>query len=310
MTRSGAVTHAAVVVGAGRMGQAHATAWERLGVPVRWAVSPRRRPALAAAPDAGWATDLDQALADPAVTIVSICTPTPSHADLAVRALAAGRHVLLEKPIALTVADAERVAAAAEDAPGILMVAHVVRFFPAYAALLERVASGGVGHPRAVRTTRLSAAGSPDEARWLQDEERSGGLVVDFAIHDIDQANALLGAPRAVTALPMPGDGFGAPVAVTIEYAEGGIAQILAAADLPAGTPFQTSLDVVGDAALDALADAPGDPFEEQARYLLECIAAGVRPRRAPVAAAVEALRVSLAARESLRTGARVVLAE
>jgi predicted dehydrogenase len=310
VTRSGAVTHAAVVVGAGRMGQAHATAWTRLGVPVRWAVSPRSRPALGAAPDARWATDLDQALADPAVTIVSICTPTPTHADLAVRALAAGRHVLLEKPIALTVADAERVATAAEDAPGILMVAHVVRFFPAYAALAERVASGSVGRPRAVRATRLSAAASPDEARWLQDEERSGGLVVDFAIHDIDQANALLGAPRAVTALPLPGDGFGAPVAVTIEYADGGIAQILATADLPAGTPFQTSLDVVGDGGLDALADAPGDPFEEQARYFLGCVESGVRPRRAPVAAAVDALRVSLAARESLRTGARVVLAE
>ncbi|OJX75420.1 Gfo/Idh/MocA family oxidoreductase [Leifsonia sp. 71-9] len=310
MTRSGATTHAAVVVGAGRMGQAHATAWESLGVPVRWAVSPRRRPALDAAPEARWATELDEALTDPAVTIVSICTPTPDHADLAVRALAAGRHVLLEKPIALTVADAERVAAAADRAAGILMVAHVVRFFPGYAALLERVAAGSVGRPLAVRATRLSAASSPDDARWLRDEERSGGLVVDFAIHDIDQANALLGAPRAVTALPLPGDGFGAPVAVTIEYANGGIAQILATADLPAGTPFQTSLDVVGDGGLDALADAPGDPFEEQARYFLGCVESGVRPRRAPVAAAVDALRVSLAARESLRTGARVVLAE
>jgi len=310
VTLSGAATHAAVVVGAGRMGQAHATVWKSLGVPVRWAVSPRSRPALDAAPDARWATDLDQALADPAVTIVSICTPTPTHADLAVRGLAAGRHVLLEKPIALTVSDAERVAAAAEEAPGILMVAHVVRFFPAYAALLERVACGSVGRPRAVRATRLSAAAPPDEARWLHDEERSGGLVVDFAIHDIDQANALLGAPRAVTALPAPGDGFGAPVAVTVEYAEGGIAQILAAADLPAGTPFQTSLDVVGDGGLDALADTPGDPFEEQARYFLACVNAGVGPGRAPVAAAVDALRVSLAARESLRTGARVVLAE
>nr|WP_276511743.1 Gfo/Idh/MocA family oxidoreductase [Leifsonia aquatica] len=190
------------------------------------------------------------------------------------------------------------------------MVAHVVRFFPAYADLLERVASGSVGRPRAVRATRLSAAAPPDGARWLRDEERSGGLVVDFAIHDIDQANALLGAPRAVTALPLRGDGFGAPVAVTIEYADGGIAQVLAVADLPAGTPFQTSLDVVGDVGLDALADAPGDPFEEQARYFLGCVESGVRPRRAPVAAAVDALRVSLAARESLRTGARVILAE
>lgn len=304
------MTHAAVVVGAGRMGQAHASAWASLGVPVRWAVSPRRPPALDAAPDARWATDLGAALDDPAVTIVSICTPTPSHVDLAVRALAAGRHVLLEKPIALTVADAERVAAAAERAPGILMVAHVVRFFPGYAALIDRVAAGSVGRPRAVRATRLSAAVSADDARWLEDEERSGGLVVDFAIHDVDQANALLGAPRAVTAVRAPGDGFGTPVALTIEYADGGVAQILAAADLPAGTPFRTSLEVLGDGGLDAVAELPGDPFLEQARAFLHCVDAGLRPRRAPVAAAVEALRVCLAARASLRAGARVVLAE
>ncbi|MFF2050391.1 Gfo/Idh/MocA family protein [Leifsonia sp. NPDC058194] len=302
------MSHAAVVVGAGRMGQAHAAAWEAIGVPVIWAVSPRRRPELTAAPGARWATDLDEALADPAATIVSICTPTPSHADLAVRALAAGRHVLLEKPIALTVADAERVAAAAERGPAALMVAHVVRFFPGYAALHERVAAGAVGTPRAVRATRLSARSS--DAPWLDDERDSGGMIVDFAIHDVDQANALLGAPLAVTATRAPGDGFGAPAALTIEYRSGGVAQILAAADLPVGTPFRTSLDVVGDRGVDAVAELPGDPFREQARYFLQCVTNGTPPERSPVRAAVEALRVCRAARESARTGTRVVLAE
>lgn len=302
------MTHAVAIVGAGRMGQAHAAAWEALGVPVRWAVSPRRRPQLAASPAARWATDLDEAIDDPAVTIVSICTPTPSHADLAVRALESGRHVLLEKPIALTVPDARRVEAAAQSAPGVLLVAHVVRFFPGYAALSDRVAAGVVGRPRAVRASRLSATSG--EAPWLEDEELSGGLVVDFAIHDIDQANALLGAPLAVTAVSAPGVGFGTPVALTVEYESGGVAQLLAAADLPPGTPFQTSLEVVGDRGVDALAELPGDPFREQARYLLDCIDSGARPVRAPVEAAVDALRVALAARDSLHSRARVVLAE
>ncbi|WP_348790072.1 Gfo/Idh/MocA family oxidoreductase [Leifsonia sp. NPDC080035] len=308
-TPSTARSHAVAVVGAGRMGAAHAAAWAACDVPVRWVVSPRRRPELAAAPDAAWATTLDEALADPAVTIVSVCTPTPTHADLATDALAAGRNVLLEKPIALTLEDAERVASAAASATGILMVAHVVRFTPGYAALADRVAAGSVGRPRAVRAARLSAA--PAGSAWLADEERSGGMVVDFAIHDVDQANLLLGTPVAVTATAAPGagGGFGAPAAITVEYGGGGVAQLFAVSDLPDGTRFRTSLEVVGESGVDAMADLPGDPFEAQARYLLACIADGTPPLRAPVGSAVEALRVCLAAAESLRTGRRIPLA-
>lgn len=299
-------SHGAMVVGAGRMGHAHAEAWAACGVPVRWVVSPRTRPELPAAPGARWATSLAEALADPGADLVSICTPTPTHADLAVQALAAGRNVLLEKPIALSLRDAERVADAAALAPGVLMVAHVVRFFAGYAALAERVAAGSVGLPRAVLASRLSAA--PDGAEWLADESRSGGMIVDFAIHDADQANGYLGEPVAVTAVRAPGASFGAPAAITVEYASGGVAQLLAVSDLPAGTPFRTSLEVVGDRGVDTLTDLPGDAFAAQARYFLECVETGAEPVRSPVGAAIDALRVCLAARESARTGARVVL--
>jgi predicted dehydrogenase len=300
---------AAAVVGAGRMGRAHAAAWAALGVPVRWAVSPRTRPDLPGAPEARWARTLEEALADPEVTFVSVCTPTPSHAALATRALEAGRHVLLEKPIALTLADAEALAAVAERSAGTLMVAHVVRFFPGYAALAERVAAGEVGRPRLVRASRVSA--TPRWAGWLADEELSGGMLIDFAIHDVDQANLLLGRPIAVTSIGTTGSGtggFGAPVATTIEYADGGVAQIASAADLPDGEPFRSALEVIGDRGADAVREAEGDPFVEQARYFVHCVETGTPPERAPVEAAVEALRVSTAARESLRSGRRVVL--
>lgn len=298
--------HAAIVIGAGNMGRAHAAAWAHLGVPVRWAVAPRRRPDLPAAPDARWATGPAEALADPACDLVSICTPTPTHAALAAQALDAGKHVLLEKPIAFTVAEAEQLAEHAARAPGTLMVAHVVRFFPAYAALAARVAAGSVGRPRAVRASRRSAA--PRGARWLEDERRSGGMMVDFAIHDIDQACAYLGTPVAVTAVRAPGSGFGAPAAITVEFAAGGVAQLLAVADLPADAPFSTTLEVVGDRGADALGEEAGDPFAVQARYFLDCVEHGLEPTRSPVEAAVQALRVSLAARDAARTGARVTL--
>ncbi|MGN7799761.1 Gfo/Idh/MocA family protein [Leifsonia sp. 22587] len=306
--RHGAARHAAAIVGAGRMGRAHAAAWRSAGVPVRWVVSPRHRPDLADAPDARWATALDEVLADPDVTIVSICTPTPSHADLAVQALEAGRNVLLEKPIALTMDDALRVQDAASRASGLLMVAHVVRFFPGYAALAERVAAGSVGRPRVVRASRISDR--PVGYDWLEDEARSGGMLVDFAIHDIDQAALHLGRAVAVTSVPLPGAGFGAPVVTTIEYAGGGAAQLLSVSDLPPGSPFRTGFEVVGDAGVDAAEPDAGDAFAEQARYFVRCVDTAETPTRAPVGAAVEALRVALAARESARTGRRVALRE
>lgn len=300
------MTEAVAVVGTGRMGRAHAAAWAANGVPVRWAVSPRRRPDLPDAPDARWATRLDEALDDPAVTIVSVCTPTPSHADLAIRALDAGRHVLLEKPIALTLEDAERVEAAAARSTGTLMVAHVVRFFPGYAALAERVEAGSVGRPRVVSASRISSA--PVGYDWLEDDSRSGGMLVDFAIHDFDQAAAYLGRAVAVTSVALAGTGFGVPVATTIEYEGGGVAQVLSASDLPEGQPFRTAFEVVGDAGVDAAEPDAGDAFAAQARYFLDCVAAGAPSTRAPVSSAVEALRVALAARESAVTGRRIPL--
>lgn len=298
--------HAVAIVGAGRMAEAHARAWAAVGVPVRWVVSPRRRPALAAAPGARWATTFEEALADPAVTIVSVCTPTPTHAAIAIQALDAGRNVLLEKPIALTLDDARAVESAAVRASGVLMVAHVVRFFPEYTALAARVADGSVGTPRAVRATRLTS--SSRRPSWMADAEQSGGMVVDFAIHDFDQANLHLGEPVAVTAARVPG-GYGAPVSTTIEYRDGGVATVLSVADLPEGFAFTTSLDVVGSDGMDALRPGSDDePFAEQARYFLACVEAGSAPALCPTGAAVDALRVALAARESLRAGGRVLL--
>jgi predicted dehydrogenase len=302
--------HRIAIVGAGRMGAEHAAAWRRagLGDAIAYVVSPRTRPVLADAVGPTWVRSLSDALADPAVDLVSICTPTPSHARLAIEALDAGRNVLLEKPIALTLDEAFAVAEAARRSRGILMVAHVVRFMAGYAELVDRVSRGAVGTPRLVRAERVSAA--PPSPSWFDDESRSGGLLVDFAIHDFDQANLLLGTPVAVRAVRVPGEGFGTPVVSTVEYAKGGAAQILSAADLPRGFAFRTGLEVIGSDGVDELRAVDDDPFLAQARYFLECVERGVEPLRAPVDAAVDALRVALAARASLGTGAAVAIGD
>src|SRR5436190_20425423 len=89
--------------------------------------------------------DLDEMFADPKVDLVDICLPPSFHADAAVAALKAGKHVFCEKPIALTAADARRMVNAARSAGKLLMIGHVLAFFPEYAFAYQAVQSGKYG---------------------------------------------------------------------------------------------------------------------------------------------------------------------
>ena len=294
--------HGIAIVGGGNMGRTHARAWSELGLgrDIRFICTPSPGADFPHAPSARFVTDFDEVLADAEVDIVSVCTPTPSHRDLAVRALGAGKHVLLEKPIALSTDDAEAIAAVAAESTGILMVAHVVRFFDGYQRVRGEAESGRLGELRHVRTTRMSAA--PTWASWLADESRSGGMLVDFAIHDLDQLNLFLGQPVAVTTVQAGSPGR---FETTVEYAAGGVGRAETCAEMPAGTPFSSSLEVTGDAGTasfrypDATHD---DAFVRQAAYFLRCVDDGPEPHYCPTESAVLALRVARAARESLRS--------
>lgn len=319
------------IIGAGNMGRAHAAAWASLGEEVAYVCTPKVEPLPAPLPGAEAARivhELDAVLQDPAVDILSVCTPTDSHAGIATRALAAGRNVLLEKPIALEITHALAIRDAAAASSGMLMVAHVVRFFPGYERMRDAVADGRVGRPWTVRAERLTSGGNAPA--WLKDEGRSGGILVDFAIHDFDQLNLLLGEPIAVTSL----GSTRAAVETTVEYEGGGIGRVLTSMALPTGFPFSTSLDVIGSAGSARYAystadsGAPGlseyretsahgetrarvtgeDPYARQAEYFLHCIESGTPPARSPVEAAIAALGVSRAARRSLSSGERVAL--
>src|SRR5689334_18156054 len=76
--------------------------------------------------------NLDDILRDPQIELIDITLPTPQHADVAVRALEAGKHVLCEKPMALALADCDRMVEAAHKADRLLMIGHVLPFFPEY----------------------------------------------------------------------------------------------------------------------------------------------------------------------------------
>jgi predicted dehydrogenase len=113
----------------------------------------RLRPAF---PDARTTGDLADLLADDALDAVVLATPVPTHADLAERVLRAGKHCFVEKPLAQSVADAERVVAAAEECGRLLMVGHLLEYHPGVARLKELVTSGELGDLHYVYSHRLN----------------------------------------------------------------------------------------------------------------------------------------------------------
>jgi predicted dehydrogenase len=99
---------------------------------------------------------LDEVLADPGLDGVLLATPVPTHADLAVRVLAAGKHCFVEKPLAQSVADAQRAVDAAAASDRILMVGHLLEYHPGVRALAEVVHSGELGDIHYIYTNRLN----------------------------------------------------------------------------------------------------------------------------------------------------------
>ena len=139
-----------------------------------------------------------EAVKDPGAEAVDICLPTSQHAEVAMAALRAGKHVLVEKPMALDGATCDALIAEAERSRRILMAAQVVRFIPDYRAAADLIRSGQLGKVRSAIFRRRCAA--PFWSQWLSDASVSGGGVFDLLIHDVDFCIQLLGRPRAVSA--------------------------------------------------------------------------------------------------------------
>jgi predicted dehydrogenase len=135
-------------------------------------------------------------LAQANVDAVVIAVPTGLHQPIASAALAARIPVLLEKPMARTVAQCQRLIDEAEGANTLLMVAHCRRFDPYWMAWGQYVSSGKLGAPVLWRDIRASVG----IGGWYLDEELGGGPLLDGAIHNYDFANLIFGEPESVFA--------------------------------------------------------------------------------------------------------------
>ncbi len=146
-------------------------------------------------------TDYRDVLADPNVHAVSVCVPNDLHAEISVAALAAGKHVLCEKPMTDTLAHAEEIVAAAEKSDKQFMMAMNNRFSGETQLLKALIDEGRLGEIYFAKTGWTRRSGIPGLGGWFTTKERSGGgPLLDIGVHALDRTVYLMGNPAPVSA--------------------------------------------------------------------------------------------------------------
>ena len=136
------------------------------------------------------------ATADVAAAIVA--SPPFLHRPLAEAALAAGCHVFVEKPMAVTLEDCDAMMRAAEAAARTLMVGQALRYYPTWRYIRERVAAGAIGRPIGAQVTRVGGGWGSDSVPWRLEMAQCGGMLMEVNAHELDFMCHLLGEPRRV----------------------------------------------------------------------------------------------------------------
>lgn len=175
------------IIGAGRIARTHAMAYKSVA---RGVLAACTDVVLQAAQTFGAENNLrifessDELLASRDIDAVIIATPNGLHAEQTTAALRAGKHVFCQKPIAMTIAEAESVIAEAEQRPGqILQYGFMLRFTPPLGAVRERLKAGGIGDPI---VSRSAIFGWEPSALWFYDPRQGGGVILDTMVHFAD----------------------------------------------------------------------------------------------------------------------------
>jgi len=144
-----------------------------------------------------WTTERDELLARQDVQAVVVCTPTGYHPEAVIAAAQAGKHVLCEKPMAMTVSEGEQMARACEEAGVLLQIAFVRRFCNEWLKLREIIQDGMIGRPVVWRSV---SGGSGAPTPWFFDAKIGGGPFIDGAVHNYDFARFIFGEASSVMA--------------------------------------------------------------------------------------------------------------
>ena len=254
---------------------------------------------------------------------IDIITPNDCHAEYAVKAIQAGKHVFIEKPLEVSTVTAKPIVEAAKLSDKTIMVGHVVRYFPMYKKGHDMVASGAVGTPAAARMTR--GGGMPGgEGGWFADHARSGGVFVDLAVHDFDWLLWTLGPvtkvfAKSVGAKEGKGPDYGL---ATLTFESGCVAHV--ESTWMDQTESRTAFEVSGSDGmiefdsrstptlrsglkLDQNFNTDDDPFYCQMKDFVDAVREG-KPAPLTVLDAYKALEIAEACVTSAKTNAPVFL--
>ena len=279
-------------------------------------------------------TNYEDMLADPTIDAVSITTMWDQHTDIAIAALNAGKHVFLEKPMASTVLDCQKIITASEKAGGILQIGHIVRFNPRYRAAKKAISEGAIGKILSLSSRRnIPAAWTPEILNKI-------GPIVGDAIHDTDIMLWLTG-DRIISAYAQTVDlrGLKNPdIGQTMyRFASGATAILETVWCMPEHTPFDIDerMTVIGSEGLIHIQDTfpnlgivtktsglrspdttywpefdgyRGGALREEFLYFADCALKGIAPTMGTPVEAMRALEATLAAEESARTGKVVII--
>lgn len=331
------------IVGLGFMGRMHYRCWSTLPGATVTAVCEANPAVLAAAgkPTEGvnvaGAADhidldslevfdsLDALVASGQVDAVSITLPTFLHADTTVKALEGGLHVLCEKPMALSVAECDRMAAAARAAGKILQIGHCIRFWPEYVVARELIRGGRYGKVVAATFRRFSALPGWSPQSWFADEAKSGGQPLDLHIHDTDYVHYLFGMPESVSSVGDPGLAY---IATQYRYPDGVAVVAESSWRFAPGFAFEMSFNIIlegasilydltrtpnfriltADGSDPGIPLPPGDGYSREVEHFAGLVAGeAVEPVITPEQAR-ETIRLVLAEKQSAREGRPILL--
>ncbi len=265
---------------------------------------------------------LDEVLADPGVDLVDLCVPTPLHHEQSIAALKAGKHVLCEKPLALTSARSREIVAAAKAAKGFFMPAMCMRFWPGWAWLKQLVDDKTYGKVQAARFRRMSETPAWSKGTYAQGNS-SGGALFDLHIHDTDFVQFLFGRPASVFATGVTRGANSVDHVVTqYHYANGPAVYAEGSWLLTKG--FNMSYTMLFERAtvdfdLSRGADAlqlteegkesatvkagDGDGYGAEIAYMLKCVQSGTPPKVVTAQDGLSAVEICEAEEESVKTG-------
>ncbi len=270
--------------------------------------------------------DGDALLRDPNVEAVLIALPTHLHKEYILKAVAAGKHILCEKPLTLTSAEGREVLDALQGYDRVFMSAQCIRFWPVYVEARNILLSGVYGKLLSAQFSRQSGKPTWSWQGWLLDEARGGGAALDLHIHDVDYVNYLLGAPDRIEAVGqgLPAEGIG-QINALYAYDSGPVISLDGGWAHPSGFPFRMGFRMeLEQAALEfnSLIDGnlhvytqdgghltpdllPGDGYTREHDYFLRCIVEGKTADEASADSAISS--VALVEREltALRASGR-----